>query len=332
MREVYECFNKLLGGIFNLSSVAVIDLINGLYHCDYETDSKISIYRTDNTDVNMDRNTDIFCVQLQEYDMYYFQTKLLDNGDIVLLSFSFLGDKAMETPMLEQVDYFMPEIRIWAVYHREDITDSGKIYIHAGDDRKEGIPVSIVDVADLSLEDYKTQNILIFMPFILFGQCCHMSEGGLREHMIILKNMVFNDIIPSMQDSYESGDITGEDLAHLKELLYSTYDRLYVYFCESEDYKQLEQKMSDTQMKLTKIKSNLLQTEQDLFEAEQKLFYAEEDNHSMQNQLEKAERELTEKTMIMAAKNRLLLEKERELSEKNMKIRQLQNYIHTLQS
>ena len=76
MREVYECFNKLLGGIFNLSSVAVIDLINGLYHCDYEADSKISIYRTDNTDVNMDRNTDIFCVQLQEYDMYYFQTKL----------------------------------------------------------------------------------------------------------------------------------------------------------------------------------------------------------------------------------------------------------------
>lgn len=274
---IYQIYDKIFKKILTLSSVAVVNLINGLFGTTYPPDSTITYHWTEFEDDNlrriladtiltingihsyhieaqMEKDEDIV---FRVFDYGYghaqrqrfaqpFEPKLISSTDIVdtfsdtdvsntdaeITSFSTIEPASDDYP---PYTLYFPEPKIIYLVAKDNIPDEYTLKLDFGKQGSFPYKVSTFKYPESTPEELTDKKMIILIPFELLKLREAMKKKRTPENLSALKNLIFHDIIGSINKNLDVGNITVDDARKLKRLTHKLYNHIYSHYEEMEE-------------------------------------------------------------------------------------------------
>ena len=95
--------------------------------------------------------------------------------------------------------------------------------------------VSTFKFLETSLEELNQKKMIILIPFQLLKLRKLLEKDRSEENLNVLKNLIQNDIIGSINVNLELGNITANDAQKLRRLTHKLYEHIYSHYKEMEE-------------------------------------------------------------------------------------------------
>ena len=307
---VYHIYDKLFKKILTLSSTAVVNLINGLFDTDYPTDSTLTYNWTEFEKEALRKILADTILTINGCHSYHMEAQMEEDETIILRVFDYGYSHAMRNATGEAGRYFIsfPEPKIIYLYSAKNIPDE---YVLDLDFGKQGIyhyRVSVCKFQEISTEELNDRKMVILIPFALLKVREILKKKRSPENLELLKKLIQDDIIKSINRNLELGNITEWDARKLRRYTHKLYEHIYSRYEEMEE--------------LNEMTDESLMLDVDIIEKRH-----EEELKELKDVIADKDEVLTEKNEELDKKEKELCVKDEEISAKDEEIKRLKEML-----
>lgn len=298
--KIHHIYDRAFKKILTLSSTAIINLINGLFETNYPTDSIITYNWTEFENHNLKRVLADTIITINHKYSYHMEAQMTTNNSIIFRVFEYGYNHANRQPNLADNELIFPEPIIIYLYHEGNIPDEYTLKLNFGSQGSFDYTVKTFKYLETSLDELNKRKMIILIPFQLLKLRKLIEKERSEENLTQLKKLIQNDIIGSIEENFELGNLTFEDCHRLKSLTHMLYNHIYSHYYDLEVITEMDQSLM--------LDVDYIFEEFDKKMAEKQKALAEKDN-----ELAEKNNELAEKDIIIAEKNNRIKELEEQI-------------------
>ena len=234
--QIYQIFDKIFKKILTLSTVAVINMINGLFGTTYPKDSTITYNWTEFQDDELRRTLADTILTINGRYSYHIEAQMYEDGDIVFRVFAYGYQHAERSHLSQNGMYILnfPEPKIIYLYASGNIPDVLTLRLNFGTQGHFDYQVSTFNFMTTSLEELNQKKLVILIPFQLLKLRKLLEKNRCPENLKALHNLIQNDILGSIKTNLDLGNISMDDARRLRRLTKKLYDHIYAHYEEME--------------------------------------------------------------------------------------------------
>ena len=297
-KTIYQIYDKIFKKILTLSSRAVINMINGLFLTEYPPDSTIHYNWTEFEDDELKRILADTIVTINGTDSYHMEAQMTEDSSIIFRVFQYGYSHANRNREIKDGVYRMhfPEPKIIYLCPT-NAPDEYVLEINYGSQGTFDYKVSTFKYLDTPLQELNQRKMVILIPFQLLKLRDRLEKSRTKEDLEVLKNLIQESIIGSIDENVRVGNITMDDARRLKRLTHKLYEHIYSHYQEMEE--------------LNEMTDESLMLDIDIIEKEH-------------------EKELAEKEKEIAEKDKSIAEKDKSIAELEQEILRLRKKVESL--
>ena len=322
---IYQIYDKIFKKILTLSSTAVINLINGLFDTDYPVDSTITYNWTEFESEELRKTLADTILTINGRYSYHMEAQMEEDETIILRVFDYGYSHAFRSAKTEsgrmRIDF--PEPKVIYLYSTRAVPDEYELELNFG---KQGIFIYKVEVCkfqEIPTEEINRRKMVSLTPFMLLRVRELLKNERSPENLELLKKIIQDDIIGSVDKNLETGDITAWDARKIKSYTHKLYEHIYSHFEEMEALNEMtdESLMLDVDIwekKFEMIEEKYTILEQQNSMLEQKNNTLEQQNSTLEQQnstLTQQNSTLTQQNSTLTQQNDILLQQNERLKE-----------------
>lgn len=261
--EIYLIYDRIFKRIFALSTLAIINMINALFHTNYSQESVITYPNKEFVSRFLkDRLADVI-LTINGIHTYHFEAQIQKDKNIVLRIFEMGFQYAMETREENQKLIFPEPIVIYLSKENRIPEESG-VLLDFGKQGQFEYKVKNYVYLDHDVRELNQKKMVILIPFQLLRLKEIIHKNPTRENFTKLQELLQHDILENIEANAKVGNITLEDASQLIELTRQLYDHLYEHYYEMggcEDMKPLLEGALELPMDQYRIRIDELEAE-----------------------------------------------------------------------
>ncbi|MBP3603202.1 MAG: hypothetical protein J6J79_03525 [Lachnospiraceae bacterium] len=220
---------------------------------------------------------------------YHLEAQMTEDETIILRVFDYGYGHAGRTATEEEGVYRLkfPEPKIIYLYSEKHVPDEYRMELDFGIQGTFMYKVSTCKFQEISTQELNDKKMVILIPFMLLRVRKIMEKERSASNLKLLKKLIQNDIIKSINRNLEVGNITVQDAQKLKRYTHKLYEHIYSHYEEMEELNE----MTDESLMLDiDIIEKKHEEEMALLEKEMKEVIAEKDKEieKLKAALEKA--------------------------------------------
>ena len=247
---IYQIYDKIFKKILTLSSTAVINLINGLFETTYPPDSTITYNWTEFENGELKRILADTILTINGVHCYHMEAQMTEDEDIVFRVFEYgyyhadrnrsitqantVPDSFPADNNISSCDLIFPEPKIIYLSSSPNTPDEYILNLHFGSQGTFSYRVTTFKFLETSVEELNKRKMIILIPFQLLKLRMLLAKNRSDDNLEALKNLIKNDIIKSIEDNLQLGNITLDDARKLKRLTHRLYQHIYSHYEEME--------------------------------------------------------------------------------------------------
>lgn len=234
--NIAQIYDKIFKKIITLSSVAVTNLINGLFDTDYPPDSTIEYNWTEFHDDNLKHILADTILTINGCHYYHMEAQMERDDDIVFRVFEYgfgHASRHRENTNGQYVLHF-PEPKIIYLYYEGPVPDTYELTLDFGTQGSFCYHAPVCKFPEISTQEINDRKMVILIPFQLLKLRKLMKKERSEENRQLLINLIQNDIIGSIDTNLRLGNITHGDCRRLKRLTLKLYEHIYAHYEELE--------------------------------------------------------------------------------------------------
>lgn len=229
--EIYLIYDRIFKRIFALSTLAIINMINALFHTNYSQESVITYPNKEFVSRFLqDRLADVI-LTINGIHTYHFEAQIQKDKNIVLRIFEMGFQYAMETREENQKLIFPEPIVIYLSKENRIPEESG-VLLDFGKQGQFEYKVKNYVYLDHDVRELNQKKMVILIPFQLLRLKEIIHKNPTRENFTKLQELLQHDILENIEANAKVGNITLEDASQLIELTRQLYDHLYEHYYE----------------------------------------------------------------------------------------------------
>ncbi|MDD3278530.1 MAG: hypothetical protein PHG16_06560 [Lachnospiraceae bacterium] len=297
IEEIYQIYDRVFKRIFNLSSTAIINLINGLFEMNYPLDSSIFFSNKEFVGRKLNRRFADVIVVING-DAYHLEAQMCEDSAIVLRVFEYGFLHAMENRGDEE-DLVFPEPVVIYLDTEKEIPKTSPLLLRFGNQGTFEFTIRNLVYQDEDLVELNRRKMVVLIPFQLIKLKKLVKKGITKETLKALQNLVEGDILGSIKANLQVGNITKDDAEQLMELTGLLYQHICGHYKElkgAEEMKPLLDGAMELPLDKYRIKIDQLEAEKAEVEAEKAEVEAEKaEVEAAKAKLEEENRNLRER-------------------------------------
>lgn len=239
--QIYHIYDRIFKRIFTLSNLAMVNMINGLFHTSYPPDSTITYPNKEFVNrLLKNRLADVF-ITINGVHTYHIEAQIQKDESIVLRIFEYGFHYAMENAGEEMVLHF-PEPMVIYLSSEKNIPKESVLRLDFGTQGYFEYRVKNFVYLEHDIIEINQRKLVVLIPFQLLRLKDIVSKSPTKENFQKLQKLIQDDIIYSIEANLKVGNITFEDADQLRELTRQLYAHLYAHYFEiggCEDMKPL---------------------------------------------------------------------------------------------
>ena len=143
--------------------------------------------------------------------------------------------------MIKQDTYILPFPEPVIIYLNEasHTPDEVSLQLDFGKQGSFTYHVKTFKYQEISLEELNKRKMIILIPFQLLKVRKLMQKERSEKNLNLLKKIIFDDIIGSIEINMKAGNITEYDAGRLRRMTKALYDYLYSHYEETEELSML---------------------------------------------------------------------------------------------
>lgn len=234
---IYQIYDKIFKKILTLSTKSVINLINGLFETNYPLDSKITYNWTEFEDKHLKRILADTILTINDAYSYHLEAQITNDSDIIFRMFEYGFGHANRTREKDDDLYVLhfPEPKIIFLYSKGQIPVSYTVTLDFGTQGTFDYKVPAISFLETTPQELNDKKMIILIPFMLLKLRDLLQKERSPENLVVLKNLIQNDIIGSIDENLRVGNITYDDAQILKRLTHKLYVHIYSHYNEMEE-------------------------------------------------------------------------------------------------
>ena len=244
-KSISHIYDKVFKKILTLSSVSVINLINGLFDTNYPTNSTITYHWTEFENDNLKRILADTILTINNTHSYHLEAQMTEDENIIFRVFEYSYGHADRNRIqlspetdknISPADYelIFPEPKIIYLYTSGKAPDEYTMKLNFGTQGSFLYTVSTFKFLETSLEELKNRKMIILIPFQLLKLRDLLSKERNEKNLLALQNLIEFDILKSIEENVELGNITPADARKLRQLTHKLYTHIYSHYEELE--------------------------------------------------------------------------------------------------
>lgn len=239
--EVYQIYDRIFKRIFTLSNLSIINMINGLFHTNYPTESIVEYPNKEFVNRFLkERFADVF-ISINSTHTYHLEAQIQKDENIVIRVFEYGVYHAVEH-MDDKTILKFPEPVVIYLTKESSIPEESVLILDFGKQGSFEYKVENYIYLNHDVIELNQRKMGILIPFQLlkFKEIIHKNPT--RKNFEKLQRLLENDILKSIEANVKVGNITQEDATQLLELTRQLYKYLYDNYYEiggCEDMKPL---------------------------------------------------------------------------------------------
>lgn len=251
-QSIYHIYDKIFKKILTLSSMAVINLINGLFDTDYPTDSTVSYNWTEFENNELRRILADTILTINGKHSYHMEAQMTEDEDIIFRVFDYGYGHAdrnrryavnlltneqgyIEENSIESgCELLFPEPKIIYLNASSKAPDEYHLRLNFGSQGSFLYKVSAFKFLEATLEELNQRKMIILIPFQLLKLRELMKKERSEENLKALQYLIEHDIIESIEQNLSLNNITPDDARRLKQLTHRLYQHIYSHYDEME--------------------------------------------------------------------------------------------------
>ncbi len=293
MNEHLKIYDRIFKRIFNLSNLAIINLINGLFMTNYPPDSEVVYPNKEFINPNNEaRYADIIVVINK--DAYHLEAQMKSDNTIVFRAFEY----GIMHAMLNREDdneIRLPEPVIIYLTQQKNIAPKSILTVHFGTHGSFKYEVTNILFQEYDIVEINRKKLIILIPFKVLKMQYLSHQKPSKENYNELKKLLESDIIDSIKANLQVGNITDDDANQLLEMTRELYKHIFKDYEKKgalEDMRPLLNGAYELPNDKYRLKIGELETENERLKEKIAKMEAEEDKEGMKKSKADAEREM----------------------------------------
>lgn len=207
--SINQIYDKIFKKILTLSSVAVTNLINGLFGTNYPPDSTITYNWTEFHNENLKRVLADTILTINGCHSYHMEAQIERDNDIVFRVFEYGFNHSLQNrkQTVENNTLYFPEPKIIYLYYEGQIPDTYELILNFGTQGSFRYQVPVFKFPESTLQEINDKKLVILIPFQLLKLRLLMSKERSPENLTLLTNLIQNDIIGSIKRNLDAGTL-----------------------------------------------------------------------------------------------------------------------------
>lgn len=292
MEQIYQIYDRIFKRIFNLSALAIINLINGLFGTNYPPDSMVHFCNKEFVGRKLShRFADV--IVLINGEAYHLEAQMYKDSAIVVRVFEYGFQYALENR--EDDDYlcFPEPIVIYLDTENKVPKTSTLVLDFAGQGTFEFSVRNLV-YQEEELVELNRKKMVVLIPFQLLKLKKMVKNGITKETLKALQNLIENDILGSIKANFQVGNITRDDADQLIEMTNLLYQHICDHYEELKGAGEMkplldgamELPLDKYRIQIDQLEAEKAQTEAEKAEIEAKNLRLEKENKELREQIE----------------------------------------------
>ena len=240
MKEIHQIYDKAFKRILTLSDKAVIHLINGLFGTDYPTDSMITYNWTEHENKELKKTLSDSILTINGTNSYHIEAQMTEDEEIVFRVFEYGFGHSYKNRIVgdagESLEFPQPCILYLDEGKKDFIPDEYMLTLKFKGQGEFIYKVPVVKLQNISLRELNEKKLIILLPFLLLKLRKKVQKLRTKENMEELQSLVMNDIIQTIRQNEETGNISRTDALDLIDLTMKLYMKIYSKYEELEDF------------------------------------------------------------------------------------------------
>lgn len=238
-KQIYDIYDRIFKRIFNMSTLAIINLVNALFGTHHSTDSEVIYLNKEFIPKTLDKRlADVF-LQINEIT-YHLEAQMTKDSNIVLRVFEYGFYYAMENWEDHNILHF-PEPIIIYLDSESNIPEYSVMTLDFGVQGLFEYRVNNFVYQEHELRELNQKKMIILIPFQLLKLRKIIEKSPTQENFDLLQNLILSDIIGSIKANLNVGNITETDAEELKELTLRLYEHIYQNYEELGGHRDMKQ-------------------------------------------------------------------------------------------
>jgi len=318
VQDPHDFYDRMFKRILTLSGKAVIGFINGNFGTSYSENSKITYNWTEFVDDKLKKTLADTIITVNGKDSYHIEAQMYDDEQIVLRMVEYGYKHALRTWECIPIPFedtkttrlnFPKQKVIYLNDHGtnddseefiSNVPKEYKVQLVFDIDTIVDYSIPVINFQEESINSIKEKNMIILLPFKLIKLRKSIGKARTKENISQLREIYENDIMTTIENSFEAGNITWVDRDILVNLTKRLFKHLYRYYDEFKEMIGMHDE------------SLTLEIDEYLDALEEKI-----------NQIEEMDGLIAEKNKIISEQDTLISEKDTIISEKDAEIKRL---------
>jgi len=246
--SINQIYDKILKRILTLSSRAVLNLINALFQTNFPLDSKIVYNWTESIDDKLGKTISDTILSIHTGEAchrFHIESEIdctsTNDMSIVLRVFDYGYRDALKHREVgkDKITLKFPQPKIILLEHNSKSPDEIILELDFGARGKIDFSVPTVKFLDYSIDDLNDQHMVILLPLYLLKLRQQIEKAikqdTVRQSAQVLKNLINDGILKTIEDNQKAGYIDGYDAHVLVGLVEQLYNHLYGGIKEFEE-------------------------------------------------------------------------------------------------
>lgn len=192
----------ILEHIFQLSTYAVIRMVNRLFGTEYASDEQLWVEKSGMT----------ILLTIAATNRYEFQ--VFRSDDAIQIQAEDRGCSFYHRNMAIDMVMQIKEPRI--IYFGENTREETNLILEFPSKEKVHLPIHTITITDYSPESLEKTGLILFLPFLVYGFLRKKKEQENKKEA--LKYFLIRDIVGTLNHSFQKGDLKVFDVQKLKQL------------------------------------------------------------------------------------------------------------------
>ncbi|MDD3416381.1 MAG: hypothetical protein PHY47_20655 [Lachnospiraceae bacterium] len=232
--EIYQIYDRIFKRIFSLSSLAIINLINGLFDTNYPLDSSVEYSNTEFVNTALKRRFADILVFVNKIP-YHLEAQMTFDGSIVVRAFEYGFQSAMYHRADDSALHF-PEPVIIYLDSEKEYPETSSLTLEFGTQGSFTYKVKNFLYQQYEIKELNQKKLIILIPFHLLKLRHIIAKDSSQKNFQLLRELIINDILSSVKANLTVGNITADDASQLRELTLQLYNHVYSHYEELGGY------------------------------------------------------------------------------------------------
>jgi hypothetical protein len=227
--QIVLIYDKIFKRILTLSSVAVINFINGIFGKNFPLDSKLTYNWTENIKDDLEKTIADTIITVNDTEKFHVEVQINNDSTISLRVFDYGYQDALKYKKVkkDRIILEFPQSKVIYLEHNSNTPDNVILELKFGKQGSFEYKIPTMKFLDYSIDELNNQHLVILLPLYLLKLRKEIEKSPSQENALKLKSLINDGIIKSIEDNENAGNITHEDARVLIALLDKLYNHLY---------------------------------------------------------------------------------------------------------